>query len=86
MDPSWAKEFQVMEFVSPKWQRSSNIVKQNMSSGRVLSADNENYMHFFVLQHLNLIVESADATLSEKYMDELIQLMSRYKELGGHLE
>jgi hypothetical protein len=35
---------------------------------------------------LNLIVESADATLSEKYMDELIQLMSRYKELGGHLE
>ncbi|MBQ2128665.1 MAG: hypothetical protein II429_06015, partial [Prevotella sp.] len=61
-------------------------VKQNMSSGRVLSADDENYMHFFVLQHLNLIVESADATLSEKYMDELIQLMSRYKELGGHLE
>ena len=86
VDASWAKTYKVMEFATPLWQQSSAILKQNMSSGRVVSADEENYTHFYILQHLSMLIESADANQGEKYTNELIQLMTRYKELGGNLQ
>ena len=84
-EPAWSKELKVLEFVRPLWQHSTQVVKQNMASGRIMSADEENFMHFFVLQHLNMIVESVDQEQSDKYMDELIELMTRYQSLGGKL-
>ena len=84
-EPAWSKELKVLEFVRPLWQHSTQVVKQNMASVRIMSADEENFMHFFVLQHLNMIVESVDQEQSDKYMDELIELMTRYQSLGGKL-
>ena len=86
MDASWNKELKVMEFVKPIWKHSVAMLKQNMNSGRVISADEVNYLHFFVLQHLSLIMESANSNEAGTYTEELVLLMTRYKELGGNLQ
>ena len=57
-----------------------------MNSGRVISADDVNYLHFFVLQHLSLIMDAANCNEAGTYTEQLVQLMSRYKELGGNLQ
>ena len=84
-DPSWAKELKVMDFVKPMWKNSVAVIQQNMASGRILSADDVNYLHFFVLQHLNMIMESTDSNESGTYTEELIKLMGTYKNMGGNL-
>ena len=61
------------------------VIKQNMANGRIMSADEENYMHFLVLQHLNMLMESLGAEQYEKSTDELIELMSSYRNKGGNL-
>ncbi len=85
-DPSLIKSLKMVEFVQPIWNRSVSLLKNNMNSGRVVSADDENFMHFYVLQQLNMVIEQAAPAQSDKYMNELIELMTRYKELGGSLD
>ena len=85
-NPAWTKELGVMEFVRPLWQQSTSVVKQNMATGQIISKDKENYMHFLVLQHLNMIVETLDRAQSDKYMQELVGLMTQYTDMGGNLK
>ncbi len=85
VNPSWAKTLRVMEFAKPIWQHSTALLKQNMSNGLVVSADEENYLHFYILQHLDLLIEKTHDAQAENYTKELIQLINQYREMGGSL-
>ncbi len=86
-NPSWIKtDLKVLDFAKPIWTRSTAILKQNMASGRILSADDENFMHFFVLQQLNSIMTAANIPEADKYFEELLQLMTQYRDMGGRLQ
>ena len=84
-DPSWSKEVKAEAFINALWQHSVGVIKQNMASGRIMSADEENYMHFLVLQHLNILMESLATEQYENSTDELIELMTSYRDKGGNL-
>ena len=84
-DPSWSKDLKTKEFINPLWQHSVEVIKQNMASGRIMSADDENYMHFVVLQHLSMLMEALEDDQYEKCTNELIDLMTNYREKGGSL-
>jgi hypothetical protein len=86
-NPSWIKtDLKVLDFAKPIWTRSTAILKQNMASGRILSADDENFMHFFVLQQLNSIMTAANIPEADQYFEELLQLMTQYRDMGGRLQ